>query len=194
MSVRIARESDIPEILAIYAPYVENTTYTFEYTVPTFAEFTQRFRDITAQFPWLVWEDEGQILGYAYGSAPFQRAAYRWCAEVSIYLAPKAQRKGIGTMLYRVLEEVLRQQGYRVIYSIITSSNAGSLDFHKAMGYRLLAEFPNCGLKFGAWLGITWMEKQLFSVEIPTTSPTAWREFVKNDRKFTKILDKLTLS
>ena len=92
--IRLAAHADLPAILAIYAPYVENTTYTFEYDVPTLESFTARFDAITAQFPWLVWEDDGRVLGYAYGSAPFERAAYQWCAEVSIYLAPEIQGKG----------------------------------------------------------------------------------------------------
>ena len=78
--VRNATEADVAAILAIYAPYVLHTTATFEYDVPTQEEFMQRFRDITRQFPWLVWEEDGAILGYAYASAPYTRAAYRWCA------------------------------------------------------------------------------------------------------------------
>ena len=86
--IRNANEQDIPAILSIYAPYVRNSTATFEYEVPTLAEFTQRFRDITAQFPWLVWEEDGKILGYVYASRPYARAAYAWCAEPSVYLIP----------------------------------------------------------------------------------------------------------
>ena len=74
--IRIATENDVPQMLAIYAPYILNTTHTFEYDVPSREEFLQRFRDLTKQFPWLVWEEDGKILGYAYGSAPFARAAY----------------------------------------------------------------------------------------------------------------------
>jgi phosphinothricin acetyltransferase len=99
MPIRLATPEDLPQILAIYAPYVTDTTHTLEYTVPSLEEFTARFQDITAQFPWLVWEEEGKILGYAYGSLPFHRAGYRWCAEASMYLHPDAHRRGIGTKL-----------------------------------------------------------------------------------------------
>ena len=109
--IRFARPSDIPAILDIYGPYVLNTAISFEYTVPGLEEFTQRFREITRQFPWLVWEEDGEILGYAYGSLPFGRAAYRWCAASSIYLAPNAQGRGIGRKLYTALETLLRKQG-----------------------------------------------------------------------------------
>ena len=114
--IRIAREQDIPAMLEIYAPYVENTTYSFEYDVSCRKTFTQRFFAITAQFPWLVWEEEGKILGYAYGSPPFERAAYRWCAEDSIYLLPEAQGRGIGTRLCRAL---VRSGLYPAVYPAI---------------------------------------------------------------------------
>ena len=83
-----AAEQDLPAMLAIYSPYVLTTAYSFEYTPPTLEEFTHRFRDYTRQFPWLVWEENGTVLGYAYGSRPFERAAYQWNAEASIYLCP----------------------------------------------------------------------------------------------------------
>lgn len=161
MSIRMAQEKDIPQILAIYAPYILNTTVSFEYTVPSLEAFTERFRSITAQFPWLVWEEHGKILGYAYGSLPFQRAAYQWCASSSVYLLPEAQGRGIGRQLYAALEEILTRQGYRKVYAIVTSGNTGSIRFHQALGYRIVAELPECGYKFGKLLGIIWLEKLL---------------------------------
>ena len=184
MSIRIDTKGDIPAILSIYAPYVTESTTSFEYSVPSLEEFTQRFATITKQFPWLVWEENGRILGYAYGSAPFARAAYQWCAEASIYLAPEAQRRGIGRQLYTALEQILKAQGYRLLYAIITSENQGSLDFHMAMGYRHLAHFPGCGFKHGRLLGITWMEKQLNFVESPSNPPVSWEDIVKNNKNF----------
>lgn len=194
MPIRIATVQDVPAMLAIYAPYVEQTTYSFEYAPPTLEAFTDRFLHYNAQFPWLVWEESGKIGGYAYATAPFERAAYRWCAEPSIYLAPEAQGKGIGRQLYTALEEVLRRQGYQVLYAIITSENVPSLAFHEALGYHTLTFFPNCGFKFGRWLGITWMEKRLSPVEVPSNPPISWQELVKTDRNFLKVLDKMPLS
>lgn len=182
MSIRFATVEDIPQILGIYAPYVTGTTVSFEYEVPSLEAFTRRFELITAQFPWLVWEEGGQILGYAYGSAPFERAAYRWCAEPSIYLAPQAQGKGIGRRLYETLEDLLQRQGYRLLYAIITSENKASLAFHETLGYRHLAHFPGCGYKFGRSLGITWMEKSLPVVDISSIFPVSWREVVEFDK------------
>ena len=169
--IRIARESDVPAMLAIYAPYIENTTITFEYTVPTEEAFLERFRKLTAQFPWLVWEEEGKILGYAYGAAPFERAAYRWCAEPSIYLLPEARGRGIGANLYAALEKILQSQGYQVLYALITDENAVSIRFHEKCGYVQKVHFPDCGFKFGRWVGLVWMEKRLIPVTIPNKTP-----------------------
>lgn len=179
MSIRIATEHDLPQILAIYAPFITDTTVSFEYEVPTMEEFTHRFRSITAQFPWLVWEEDGKVLGYAYGSAPFERAAFRWCAELSIYLAPAARGKGVGRKLYRTLEDILQKQGYGLLYAIISSENLDSLAFHEHVGFRHLADFPGCGFKHGRYLGITWMEKHLTFVENPRIFPISWRQVVE---------------
>lgn len=191
--IRLATHADLPAILSIYAPYVESTTYTFEYDVPTLESFTARFDAITAQFPWLVWEEAGRVLGYAYGSAPFERAAYRWCAEVSIYLAPEIQRRGIGRKLYRALEAFLKLQGYRIMFALITAENQGSLAFHSRLGYEVCGQFPDCGLKFGRWLAVTWMKKELFYGEIPSNAPVSAACIVKNHRNFVNNLDNIPL-
>lgn len=192
--IRMATPHDIPAILEIYAPYVLNTTATFEYTVPTIEEFSQRFAGITAQFPWLVWEENGKVLGYAYASAPFSRAAYQWCAEPSIYLAPAIQGKGVGRKLYAALEALLRLQGYRVLYVIITEENRSSLSFHEKMGYTQTAHFPQCGWKFNRWLGVTWLEKRQVFVESPSISPIPIGDVVNYTQNLKDILVNLTLS
>ena len=192
--LRIATPEDIPAILAIYGPYVLTSTATFEYTVPTPEEFTRRFEAVTAQYPWLVWEECGEILGYAYASAPYTRAAFAWCAEPSIYLRGDALGRGIGTALYTALEAILARQGYHVLYALITEENARSLAFHRRFGYETRAFFPDCGMKFGRWLGLIWMEKRLKTVEIPTNSPASWLSIGQMGEKRSDILDNLSLS
>ena len=192
--LRIATPADIPAMLEIYGPYVLSSTATFEYTVPTLEEFTSRFDTITAQYPWLVWEEAGKILGYAYASAPYTRAAYAWCAEPSIYLHPDAKGRGIGTKLYTALEEILELQGYHVLYALVTEENTESIAFHEKFSYKKQAFFPDCGWKFGRWLGVFWMEKRLNSVEIPTSFPTSWRSIGQKGEKSTDILAILSLS
>ena len=169
--IRIAVEADVPAILSIYASYVTETTITFEYDVPTQEEFFRRFREITAEFPWLVWEEGGTILGYAYACRPFARTAYRWCAEASVYLHPDARRRGIGTALYEALEDRLRRQGFQVVYALVTSANAASLAFHRHLGYTPCAQFSRCGFKHGTWYSVTWLEKQLAQTAQPENFP-----------------------
>ena len=192
--IRIALESDIPAMLAIYAPFVENTTVSFEYDVPTEEVFLQRFRGITEQFPWLVWEEDGRVLGYAYAAKPFERAGYSWCAEPSIYLHDDARGRGIGRKLYAVLEAILEQQGYCVLYSLITSENLASIRFHEKCGYTTTAVFPECGRKFGRWLGLHWMEKRLKIGENPSAFPMSWLSIVQDAERFCDILGSLSLS
>ena len=192
--IRIATESDIPQMLAIYAPYVENTTYTFEYDVPTEEEFLQRFRHLTRQFPWLVYESDRKVLGYAYGSAPFERAAYRWCAEDSIYLLPEARGRGIGTKLCLALEKVLFYQGYHRIYALITAENEHSISFHKKLGYTLRGILPDAGIKFGRRVGVVWMDKTADFVDIPSSFPRSWQAIMQDGQTFPDILDILSLS
>ncbi len=192
--IRVATLADAPAILSIYAPYILTSTATFEYDVPSLEEFSARFEGITARFPWLVWEEGGEILGYAYGSPPYARAAYAWCAEPSVYLAPQARGKGIAKKLYAALEAILLEQGFQVLYALITEENTVSLHFHEKRGYQTRVMFPDCGFKFGRWLGVTWMEKRLKPVEIPTSSPKPWPELVKDSQKIQDILDSLSLS
>ena len=187
--IRIAEKQDIPAILAIYGPYILTSTATFEYDVPTEAEFLQRFETIAAQFPWLVWEENGEILGYAYASPPYSRAAYQWCAEPSVYLHPDARGKGIGKALYAALESILK-----ILYALITGENDVSLHFHKKCGYKQMVRFQNCGFKFGRWLDLIWMEKRLKPVEMPSSSPVSWAKIGNDAQKFSDILAILSLS
>ena len=192
--IRAAREADVPAILEIYAPYIRETTITFEYEVPGLSAFTERFREVTKLFPWLVYEENGEILGYAYASLPFARAAYAWCAEPSIYLRGDAKGRHIGQKLYAALEELLRQMGYQVSFAIITGENERSLSFHMANGYTQCGLFHHCGLKFGRWLDVYWLEKRLNSVEIPSIAPISWPEFSEDSQKIANILGKMSLS
>ena len=194
MHIRLATQADLPQMLQIYAPYVEQTPISFEYRLPTLEEFTCRFTGITRQFPWLVWEEDGQLLGYAYGSAPFERDAFRWCAEASIYLKQSAQRRGIGKKLYLALEELLRLQGYKTIYAIVTSDNLPSIAFHRALGYTHLADFPDCGYKLGGWHGVTWLQKSLNFVDSPSNFPLDISSVVENSQNLEAILAKIPLS
>lgn len=170
--LRNARIEDVPSILEIYSPYILETAYTFEYDVPTQEQFQDRFLEITARYPWLVWEENGALLGYAYGSEFQSRAAYQWGADLSIYLRPEARGRGIGRMLYAELERRMTQLGYYILYAAITSANGPSCRFHEAMGFVQTACFPKTGMKFGRWYDIIWYEKRI-RAGIPTEAPAA---------------------
>lgn len=174
MPIRAVKMEDVSQMLEIYRPFVENTPVSFEYVTPTVEEFSLRVEEHTRRFPWLVWEESGQVLGYAYAGQVWERAAYRWGAECSVYLAPQARGRGLGRALYEALEKILGELGYLVLYAVITLENRDSIAFHRAMGFVPRAEFPRCGYKFGRWYGVCWMEKRLNGR--PEEAPRPWQE------------------
>ena len=130
--LRPATVDDAAEMLAIYAPYVIQTTVSSEYDAPTLEEFTRRIRTFTEKLPWLVCIIDGEVAGYGYASPHRTRAAYQWSVETSIYVAQDWHRHGIAGAIYAALFEVLAMQGYYNIYVGITSPNERSMKFHKA--------------------------------------------------------------
>ena len=192
--IRPAAREDVPAMLALYGPYVSQTTVSFEYDIPTEEEFSERFLNITQQYPWLVWEEEGRISGYAYASSPYTRAGFAWCAEPSIYLVEYAKGTGIGKKLYEALEKILFYQGYQVLYALITAENLPSVRFHEKMGYLRRAVYPRCGFKFDRWLDLIWMEKTLNFVETPSNFPVPWSAIIQNAEIPFHILDTIPLS
>ena len=128
--LRLAAIADAPAILEIYAQYMD-TPITFETELPSLEEFEGRIRAITAEYPWIVCEDEtGRIIGYAYGHKQLERAAYRWNAELSEYLDSRVTSKGIGKRMLLVLLELLKAQGIHTVYSLVTSPNLKSDAMH----------------------------------------------------------------
>lgn len=161
MIIRTAALSDAAAIRAIYAPYVENTAVTFEYDVPTEAEFVRRIGATLEKYPYLVAEDAGTVIGYAYASPFKSRAAYQRACEVSIYVKEGCHHRGTGKLLYQALEEILLRQHIHTLNACITWPNEQSVRFHEACGYTLCAHFHESGYKFGRWLDVVWMEKRL---------------------------------
>lgn len=192
--LRIARREDVPQMLAIYAPYVLRSTATFEYDVPSLEEFYRRFDTFTRQYPWLLWEEDEKIEGYAYASPPYSRPAYAWCVEPTIYLRPECRGKGVGEKLYTALEAILREQGYQVIYALVCEENQASIRFHEKMGYEKRAFFPDCGYKFQRWMGLHWLEKRLSTAKFPNEFPISWLSIVQNTESQSDFLDNLSLS
>lgn len=172
ITIRTAASSDCAAIREIYAPYITDTTVTFEYEVPTEEAFAERFERIRNIYPWLVCEKDGVIVGYAYADVPFSsRSAYAWNADLSIYLHPNAQGGGIGRALYSALIELLVLLGYRNVYGLITGENAGSMAFHEKMGFRVAGVMKHSGYKFGRWMDVIWVEKNISPHTAPDSPP-----------------------
>ena len=169
MKIRPAAAADVAVMAAIYGWYVEHTAITFEYEAPSEAEYAARFDRISAAYPWLVIEEEGRILGFAYADRAFEKAAYAWCADMTIYLAPEAAGQGRGRALYLALEEELKARGIRILYALVTASNEASLRFHAALGYRQVGFLEHSGWKQGRWHSVVWLEKRLGGLEAPTS-------------------------
>ncbi|MCC8129502.1 MAG: N-acetyltransferase family protein [Clostridiales bacterium] len=164
--IRLVRPSDAPALLAIYAQSI-HTPVTFEYELPTLEEFRGRIRDISACYPYLVLEEDGAILGYAYAHRLRERAAFAWDAELSVYLDRSAQGRGLGTELYTVLLELLRRQGVQAVYGCITSPNPASVALHEKLGFRYCGAFHRTGYKDGHWWDVLWYEKQIGAGQTP---------------------------
>lgn len=163
LTIRAAAAADLPAITAIYEEAVLHGTATFEIEPPDLAEMTRRFEALTgAGFPYFVAVDGDQVLGYAYAGSYRPRIAYRFTVENSIYLAPAAQRRGIGSRLLAALIESCAAKGFRQMVAVIgDSANAGSIAVHRNAGFAMVGTNPNVGFKFGRWLDTVSMQKVL---------------------------------
>lgn len=166
--IRTVTPDDAAALRDIYAPYVEKTAITFEYDVPTIAEFQSRIRKTLQRYPYLAAEAQDEILGYAYTGPLGERAAYGYAAETSIYLRQDARGMGLGKTLYTALEEISAAQNIQNLYACIAYPDAddayltgNSVAFHTHMGYQMTGQLHHCGYKFGTWYNIAWMEKIL---------------------------------
>lgn len=162
-TIRPSTDADLPAITAIYGHHVLHGTGTFETTPPTEADMAARRADVLAKgLPYLVADEGGQLLGFAYCQWFKPRPAYRFSAEDSIYLHPEAGGKGVGKQLLAALAAQAEVAGIRKLIAVIgDSANAGSIGVHRALGFTPAGQFKSCGWKFGRWLDIVLMEKSL---------------------------------
>ena len=162
-TIRSSRAADVPAIAAIYAHHVLHGTGTFETAPPSAHEMAARRADVLAKgLPYLVAEQDGQVVGYAYCQWFKPRPASRFSSEDSIYLHPDAGGQGLGKQLLAALAEQAEAAGIRKLIAVIgDSGNAGSIGVHRAAGFAPVGVFKSCGWKFGRWLDIVLMEKPL---------------------------------
>jgi L-amino acid N-acyltransferase YncA len=149
---------DAEQICSIYNHYVRETVITFEETPVSTGDMVQRITDVTAHLPWFVWEIDGVILGYAYATPWKARAAYRHSVEASIYLAPQATGKGLGSRLYIALIEDLRHRGLHCVIGGAALPNPASVALHEKLGFTKVGEFREVGFKLGRWVDVAYWE------------------------------------
>ena len=169
MPIRFAGVEDSRACLQIYSQYID-TPITFEYTLPDVSAFSDRIRQVTAIYPWLVYEENGQIWGYTYAHRQMEREAYQWNAELTVYLDQRYTSRGIGKQLYSVLLTLLKHMGIQTVYAGVTLPNEKSVGLHKSLGFRMTGIYYRTGYKCGKWHDVAWFEKAL-SVGYPTPQP-----------------------
>lgn len=155
-NIRLATWEDSAAMLEIYAPYVQDTSITFETEIPTLEAFAGRIETYMLEFPWIVYEVDGKIAGYAYASRYRERIAYQWSVECSVYIHPDFQKQGIGRVLYVRLFEILKAQLFRNVYAVINLPNDPSVALHESLGFKWFATYENVGYKLGRWKNVGW--------------------------------------
>ena len=166
ITIRFAQPGDAERILEIYTPYVTDTVITFETEVPTLDVFTKRIQDISKEYPYLVAEKEGRIIGYAYAHRYRERAAYQWDAELSIYIDHSETGHGIGSYLYKTLIDLCKKMGLFNLYGIVTVPNISSEKLHEKMGFVRVGTYRKVGYKHNAWRDVASFAKRLTDEEM----------------------------
>lgn len=172
LTIRFATPADAEALVAIYAPYILKTAITYEYEIPSAAEFAHRIETYSAKYPYLVAELNGTPVGYAYACPLGSRPAFDWSVEAAIYIREDCKGMGIGKALYEKLEAILKAMGIRTMTAAVASvdhedpylTNA-SIAFHQRMGFTPVGTFHHAGCKFGRWYDLTWLEKAIGEYE-----------------------------
>lgn len=176
----MATAQDAVAIAGIYAPYVRDTVISFEAEPPTVQQIASRLTATLAWFPWLVATDSDRVVGYAYAGPHRTREAYRWSADVSLYLDETVHGRGHGRRLYTGLLEILGAQGYINAYAGIALPNAASVGLHEALGFTHVGTFTRVGFKSGAWRDVGWWHCQLAAAPTLPPEPRPWSELPEN--------------
>jgi len=172
MLIRDASARDAAACAAIYADYVRDTVITFETEPPSTEVMAARMAAAAVKHAWLVAEEEGSVVGYAYGGPYKERAAYRWSCEVSVYLAMGRRRTGLGRALYETLFARLAARGYRIATAGMTLPNPASEGLHRAMAFAPIGTWKRIGWKKDAWHDVMWMQRDLATGEDPPAEIT----------------------
>jgi len=161
MKIRSATVNDAEKVLSIYSPIVQETAISFELTVPAVDEMRRRIQSALKTHAWLVAEINGELAGYAYGSAHRPRQAYQFSVEVSAYVGAHYHRQGVARALYQALFEALRRQQYHCAFAGIALPNDPSIALHRSMGFARIGVFRDVGFKFDRWHDVDWWQLKL---------------------------------
>jgi phosphinothricin acetyltransferase len=148
--------TDAAGCAAIYAPAVADGVASLEQRPPTEDQMRRRIAAISVRYPWLVAEQDGTVLGYAYASQHRERWAYQWAADTTVYVDPSQHRRGLGRALYGALLPLLVRQGLYVACAGITLPNPASVGLHESFGFEPVGVYPKVGFKHGRWWGVGW--------------------------------------
>jgi phosphinothricin acetyltransferase len=170
-NVRDASERDSEACAAIYAPYVSDTAITFERDPPPPAEMAERIATAMRTHAWVVLENQGRVVGYAYGGPFNSRAAYRWSCEVSVYLERDRRGTGGGRALYIALFDRLADRGFRTAVAGMTLPNDASVGLHRAMGFEPVGTYRRIGWKQGTWHDVAWVQRTIATGQDPPAEP-----------------------
>lgn len=166
-SVRLVEPGDATAIAEIYRPYVLETAISFETDAPSPETMQERISRASENFPWLAYEKEGAVLGYAYAAPWKDRSAYQWSVETSVYVRQGHHGQGIGRALYKDLLQRLKDQGRVNVIGGIALPNEGSVALHESMGFKPVARFKEVGFKFGQWWDVGYWQLQFPKRENP---------------------------
>lgn len=152
--IRDATSDDARAICDIYNPYIEGTVITFEERPVSVDEMRRRMTEVAASLPWLVFEEGGAVMGYAYAKHWHTRSAYRFSVESTVYLDPRITGRGIGRQLYEALIARLRSQSIHCVLGVIALPNPPSVVLHERLGFSKVGWFKEVGRKFDRWIDV----------------------------------------
>ncbi len=154
-------DRDAAACAAIYAPSVTDSVASLEERAPEAREMAERIRIVSRTHPWLVAELDGEVVGYAYGGRHHERAAYRWAADVTVYISAAHHRRGVGRALYGALFPLLERQGIYEVCAGVTLPNDASVGLHESLGFVLVGVYRDVAFKFGRWYSVGWWQMSL---------------------------------
>lgn len=169
--IRLARADDAAACAALYRPSVDGSWISFEEDAPDAAAMRDRIATIGATYPWLVYVDGDELLGYLYACKHRERAAYRWSVDVSIQVRDGMRRRGIGRALYAVLFRILERQRFHRAYAGIALPNDASIALHRALGFTYVGVYTEVGFKAGSWHDVAWWQRAIASDSTATDAP-----------------------